>query len=59
MVLFNMQFWILWAFTLPSVLLGSAAGVRLYRRMSDVNFQRTVLALLTISGFSLMVKTLI
>jgi uncharacterized protein len=59
MVLFNKQFWILWAFTLPSVLLGSAAGVRMYRRMSDVNFQRTVLALLTISGFSLMVKTLI
>jgi hypothetical protein len=56
---FNSQFWLLWSLTLPSVLLGSATGVALYRRMSDVSFHRAVLALLTISGISLMAKTLI
>ncbi len=31
--IFNAQFWLLWALTLPAVLLGSSAGVALYRRM--------------------------
>jgi uncharacterized membrane protein YfcA len=57
--IFNAQFWLLWALTLPAVLLGSSTGVALYRRMSEVNFRRAVLILLTISGVSLVVKTLI
>jgi uncharacterized membrane protein YfcA len=57
--IFNTEFWLLWALTLPSVLLGSSAGVALYRRMSDVNFHRAVLGLLPICGISLVLKTLI
>jgi uncharacterized protein len=53
---FDKRFLILWAVTVPAVLLGSAIGVRLYRRLSDVGFQRAVLALLAVSGVSLVVK---
>jgi uncharacterized protein len=56
---FNTQFWLLWAAALPAVLLGSSAGVSLYRRMSEVNFRRATLILLIISGVSLLGKTLI
>jgi hypothetical protein len=31
--IFNAQFWLLWVLTLPAVLLGSSAGVALYRRV--------------------------
>jgi len=55
---FNAEFWLLWALTLPAVLLGSATGVALYRRMSEINFRRAVLILLIISGVSLLAKTL-
>ena len=57
--IFNAQFWLLWALTLPAVLLGSSTGVALYRRMNEVNFRRAVLILLIVSGVSLLVKTLI
>jgi uncharacterized protein len=57
--IFNMQFWLLWALTLPAVLLGTSTGVTLYRRMSEVNFRRAVLILLTVSGVSLTAKALI
>jgi uncharacterized protein len=57
--LFNIQFWLLWALTLPPVLLGSLTGVALYHRMSEVNFRRAVLILLIVSGASLLAKTLI
>jgi hypothetical protein len=57
--IFNAQFWLLWALTLPAVLLGSWTGVALYRRMSEVNFRRAVLILLIVSGVSLLTKTLI
>jgi uncharacterized protein len=57
-VVFNTQFWLLWALTLPAVLLGSATGVALYRRMSEINFRRALLILLIISGVSLLAKTL-
>jgi uncharacterized membrane protein YfcA len=40
------------------VLLGSSAGVALYRRISEVNFRRAVLILLIVSGASLLAKTL-
>ena len=57
--IFNPQFWLLWGLTLPAVLLGSSAGVALYRRTSEVNFRRAVLILLIVSGASLLAKTLI
>ena len=55
---FNAQFWLLWVLTLAAVLLGSLAGVALYRRISEVDFRRTVLILLIISRVSLLPKTL-
>jgi len=57
--IFNMQFWLLWALTLPAVLLGTSTGLTLYRRFSEVNFRRAVLILLMVSGISLLARTLI
>jgi len=57
--IFNIEFWLLWALTLPAVLLGTSTGVALYRRMSEVNFRRAVLILLMVSGVGLVVKALI
>ena len=56
---FNIEFWLLWALTLPAVLLGTSTGVALYRRMSEVNFRRAVLILLMVAGVSLVAKALI
>jgi uncharacterized protein len=56
---FNAFFWLLWAMTLPAVLLGTSAGVALYRRLSDHNFRRAVLVLLILSGASLVAKAVI
>jgi uncharacterized protein len=57
--IFNMQFWLLWALTLPAVLLGTSTGLTLYQRFSEVNFRRAVLILLMVSGVSLLSKALI
>ena len=57
--IFNMFFWFLWAMTLPAVLLGTATGVALYRRLSDGNFRCAVLVLLIVSGGSLVAKSVI
>lgn len=57
--IFNAFFWLLWAVTLPAVLLGTNTGVALYRRLSDHNFRRAVLILLILSGASLVAKALI
>jgi len=57
--IFNGRFWFLTAVTLPAVLLGSAAGVALYRRTSDVHFRWAILSLLTLSGISLVAKAMI
>jgi len=57
--IFDMQFWLLWALTLPAVLLGTWTGVTLYRRFSEVNFRRAVLFLPMVSGVSLVTKALI
>jgi uncharacterized membrane protein YfcA len=57
--IFNTQFWLLWALTVPAVLLGTSTGLTLYRRFSEVNFRRAVLILLMVSGVSLLAKTLI
>jgi hypothetical protein len=54
--IFNIFFWVLWAVTLPAVLLGSTTGVALYRRLSDSNFRYAVLILLILSGASLVAK---
>ena len=54
--IFGALFWLLWAVTLPAVLLGTSAGVALYRRLSDHNFRRAVLLLLIASGASLVTK---
>jgi uncharacterized membrane protein YfcA len=56
---FGALFWLLCAVTLPAVLLGTSAGVALYRRLSDHNFRRAVLLLLIISGTSLVAKALL
>jgi len=55
---FGLLFWLLWAVTLPAVLLGTSTGVALYRRLSDHNFRRAVLLLLIASGASLVAKAL-
>ena len=57
--IFNVEFWLRWALTLPAVLFGSATGVAFYRRISDVNFRRAVLILLVLSGVGLVAKTTI
>lgn len=57
--IFNGFFWLLWALTLPAVLVGTHTGVALYRRLSDHNFRRAVLVLLILSGTSLVAKALI
>lgn len=57
--IFNAFFWLLWAATLPAVLLGTNTGVALYRRLSDHNFRRAVLLLLTLSGASLVAKAFV
>jgi uncharacterized protein len=57
--IFNRFFWLLWAVTLPAVLVGTNTGVALYRRLSDHNFRRAVLVLLILSGASLVTKALI
>jgi uncharacterized membrane protein YfcA len=57
--IFNTPFWILWAVTLPAVLLGTTGGVALYLRLSDHNFRRAVLFLLILSGTSLVAKALV
>jgi len=56
---FGSGFWLLTAITLPAALIGTLAGVGLYRRLSDVNFRRAVLMLLIVSGTSLVAKSLL
>jgi uncharacterized protein len=55
---FNRNYWLLFALTLPSVLAGTSVGVAVYQRISDINFRRTVLVLLIASGISLVIKAL-
>jgi uncharacterized protein len=56
---FSPFFWILWAITLPAVLLGTTAGVALYLRLNDHNFRNAVLLLLILSGASLVARALV
>ena len=57
--IFARHFWILLAITMPIVLPGTIGGVFLYRRISDVNFNRISLILLGLSGVGLLVKVLL
>jgi uncharacterized membrane protein YfcA len=57
--IFARHFWILLAITMPIVLPGTIGGVFLYRRVSDVNFNRISLILLGLSGVGLLVKVLL
>ena len=52
----NYRYWMLLVITLPAVLPGTATGVMLYRRISDVNFKRVSYLLLGLSGVALLVK---
>jgi hypothetical protein len=47
---------LLFALAMPVVLMGTAAGVALYRRLSDLNFRRAVLLFLAVSGLALVGK---
>jgi uncharacterized membrane protein YfcA len=50
------RYWMLLVITLPAVLPGTATGVMLYRRISDINFKRVSYLLLGLSGVALLVK---
>jgi len=50
------HYWLLLLMTLPAVLPGTAIGVMLYRRISDVNFKRVSYLLLGLSGVALLLK---
>jgi uncharacterized membrane protein YfcA len=54
--IFDLRFTLLALAGLPAVLLGTASGVALYRRLSERNFRHGVLLLLIISGLALMAK---
>ena len=50
------HYWMLLLITLPAVLPGTAIGVMIYRRISDVNFKRVSYLLLGLSGVALLLK---
>lgn len=51
-------FFIWAAICVPTTLIGARIGLMLYRRVDDAQFRRIVLALLTLSGLSLIVTSL-
>ena len=53
---FDKTYWLLLAITLPVVLPCTLMGVRLYRRLSDINFRRVTFVLLGVSGLGLLIK---
>lgn len=54
---FDPTFWALLCVSLPITLLGATLGVACYRRLSETHFRKVVLVLLSLSGVSLIVKT--
>lgn len=56
--LLDRQFLVWAAITLPTTLVGARFGLLLYRRVSDVGFRSVVLALLGISGATLIASSL-
>jgi uncharacterized membrane protein YfcA len=57
--IFSHKYWVLLALTLPAVLPGTATGVSLYRRISDINFRRITYFCLALSGAVLLLKVLL
>lgn len=53
---FGGQFWALFSTMLPLALLGSLAGVAIYRRTSQVNYRSVTFAVLGVSGLGLLAK---
>jgi len=53
---FGSPFWLLVAITVPIVLPCTLLGVKLYHRLSDVNFRRVTFMLLGVSGLGLLIK---
>ena len=51
-------FFIWAAITVPTTLIGARIGLALYRKVDDAQFRRIVLALLTVSGMTLIVSSL-
>jgi uncharacterized membrane protein YfcA len=55
---FSHQYWILLAILVPAVLPGTATGVAIYKRISDINFKRITYFCLGLSGAVLLLKVL-
>jgi hypothetical protein len=53
---FGPTYWLLVAITVPVVLPCTLLGVKLYHRLSDVNFRRVTFILLGVSGLGLLIK---
>jgi uncharacterized membrane protein YfcA len=52
-------FFIWAAISLPVTLIGAHVGLRLYGRINDAQFRRLVIALLTLSGLTLIASSLV
>ena len=46
------------ALTLPASLVGAAAGLALFRRLSDAMYRRLLIGLMLASGPSLLIRTM-
>ena len=55
---FDRTFFIWAAITVPTTLIGARIGLMLYRKVDDAQFRWIVLALLTLSGLTLIVSSL-
>jgi uncharacterized membrane protein YfcA len=56
---FSHKYWVLLAILVPAVLPGTATGVAIYKRISDINFKRITYFCLGLSGAVLLLKVLL
>jgi uncharacterized membrane protein YfcA len=56
---FSSRFWLLSAVAFPAVVLGSAVGVSLYRRINSIYFRLAMFPLMTLQGLSLIARATI
>ena len=56
---FSGEFWTLFSIMLPLALLGSVAGIAIYRKTSQLNYRSFTFALLGLSGLGLLAKSAI
>jgi uncharacterized membrane protein YfcA len=56
---FGHKYWVLLAILVPAVLPGTATGVAIYKRISDINFKRITYFCLGLSGAVLLLKVLL